>query len=178
MKLLKTSALTALVALSILSMTGCAAASNPESSPTPEPSVSAHSVAEPSDYSTASPTPTPTPSEKKKLQLSDEILEISDGIKKVTLDFSGSATVLDLSGPKTHQLPSKLEYKAKQAILDSRLSRVPHLSTSDMRCTADDLAIKISIAKDKSAYRPCEYASNYLEDPIFVAAHEILEEVY
>jgi hypothetical protein len=156
-------------------MTGCAATDNPESSPTPESSTTAQSVAEPSDYSSASPSPTPTPT---GLQDSDEILEITDGIKKVTMTFSGSATVMELDGPKTRDLPEKLEYKAKQAILDSKLKKRQKLSATDVKCTADDLAIKISIAKDAPRYRPCEYPLFVREDPLFKAATQVLEEAY
>jgi hypothetical protein len=173
----KIAVLTSLAVSSVLFIAGCAGSNQPEAQPTSEPTASKQSVAEPSDYSTGAATPSPTPT-PTGLQPNDDILEITDGLKKVTLTFSGSATVMELNGPKTRELPTKLEYKAKQAILDSRLSRVPQLSVADVQCTADDLAIKISIAKGTSAYRPCEYASNYQSDPLIVAAHEVLEEVY
>lgn len=158
-------------------MTGCAATDKPESSPASEPPAATHSVAEPSDYSTGTPTPIPSPS-PTGLQGSDKILEITDGIKKVTLTFSGAATVMEIEGPKTHELPEKVEYKAKQAILDSKLFKRSKLAATDTKCTADDLAVKISIAKDSPAYRPCEYPLFVRDDPLFVAAHEVLEEVY
>lgn len=158
-------------------MTGCAATDNPESSPTPESSTSAQPVAEPSDYSTASPSPTPSPT-PTGLQDSDEILEISDGLKKVTMTFSGSVTVMQLDGPQTRQLPEKLEYKAKQAITDSLLHKRSKLSPTEIQCTADDQAVKIPLVKTDSVYRPCEYPLFAREDPLFKAANQILEEVY
>jgi hypothetical protein len=103
---------------------------------------------------------------------------ITDGIKKVTLTFSGSATVMQLDGAQTRELPEKLEYKAKQAILDSQLFKRQKLSASDVQCTADDLAIKIPIEKNNLIHRPCEYPLFVREDPLFRAAHEVLEEVY
>lgn len=177
MKFKKIVVLTSIAVSSVLFMAGCADSNQSEAQPTSQPTASKQSVAEPSDYSTGAATPSPTPT-PTGLQPNDNILEITDGLKKVTLTFSGSATVMELNGPKTRELPMKLEYKAKQAILDSRLSRVPKLSATEMRCTADDLAIKVTISRDKAAYRPCEYASNYHLDPLVVAAQEVLEEVY
>lgn len=177
MKFKKILVLTSLAVSSVFFMSGCSDGQKSEQQPSSEPTQSAHAVAEPSDYSTKAPDE-PKPVIHVPLQESDQIIEVTDGIKKVYMTFSGEAEVMELKGEKTKKIPMKLEYKVKQAILDTRVRKVPKMTGADVRCTADDFAVKIIVANDETRYRPCEYTTNYHKDPLFIAARELLEEVY